>query len=200
MNQTWETRQSLIDRVRNARDDAAWREFVSIYEPLVYRVARRQGLQDADAQEITQEVLIAVAGAIDRWQPTREQGAFRAWLFRITRNLTLNLLVKQQRQVRGTGDTAWLRRLDEIPEPSAEESAVFQEEYRRQLFRQAAQQVKPAVEEKTWQAFWSTCIEGHSIQSIARQLQMSVGSVYAARSRVTARLNAALRQMEREQE
>jgi RNA polymerase sigma-70 factor (ECF subfamily) len=200
MNESPETRQSLLHRVRDPRDSVAWEEFVTTYEPLVYRVARRRGLQDADAREVTQEVLMSVAGAIDRWDSAGRKGAFRSWLFRITRNLTVNLLVRQKRQVLGTGDTDMLRFLDELPEPSAGDSAIFDEEYRRQLFRRAAEQVRPAVREKTWQAFWRSCVDGESIQQVAADLQMTVGSVYTARSRVTARLNAEIRKLEAEED
>jgi len=199
MDESPETRLSLLRRVRDASDNVAWEEFVKIYEPLVYRVARRRGLQDADAREVTQEVLLSVAGAIDRWDSTGRKGAFRSWLFRITRNLTVNLLVKQQRQVLGTGGTDMLRLLDELPEPSANDSAIFEEEYRRQLFRRAAEGVRPVVQEKTWQAFWRSCVDGESIQQVAADLQMTVGSVYAARSRVTARMSAEIRKLEAEE-
>jgi len=200
MDDSPETRLSLLHRVRDAGDNVAWEEFVKTYEPLVYRVARRRGLQDADAREVVQEVLLSVAGAIDRWDSTGRKGAFRSWLFRITRNLTVNLLVKQQRQVLGTGGTDMLRLLEKLPEPPANDSAIFDEEYRRQLFRRAAEQVRPVIHENTWQAFWRTCVDGESIQQVATDLQVSVGSVYAARSRVTARMNAEIRKLEAEED
>src|SRR5437868_11194132 len=99
------TRRSLVLRLRDARDQAAWAEFVEIYEPLVYRLARNKGLQDADAQDLCQEVLHAVAGAIKRWDPDPAKGKFRAWLFRIARNLLVNFLASQRRQTRGSGNT-----------------------------------------------------------------------------------------------
>ena len=67
-----ETRASLILRLPDATDVEAWDEFVEIYRPLVYRVARGRGFQDADANDVAQEVLVAVAGAVDRWVPDRE--------------------------------------------------------------------------------------------------------------------------------
>src|SRR5262249_53688826 len=100
------TRRSLVLRLRNSHDEAAWAEFVEIYEPFVYRLARSKGLQDADAQDLCQEVFRAVAGAIERWDPDPAKGKFRAWLFRIARNLLVNFLASQRRSVRGSGSTS----------------------------------------------------------------------------------------------
>ncbi len=82
-----ETRHSLILRLRELDDSAAWGEFVAIYEAAIYRFARRKRLHHADAEDVTQEVLRAVLRRIPNWEASDQQGCFRAWLFRVTRNL-----------------------------------------------------------------------------------------------------------------
>src|SRR5437868_6129671 len=109
------TRRSLVLRLRNLEDEAAWAEFVQLYEPLVYRLARNKGLQDADAQDLCQDVFRAVSSAIDRWDPDPAKGSFRGWLFRIARNLLVNFLVAQGRRPRGSGRTSVHEMLEARP-------------------------------------------------------------------------------------
>ncbi|MGP0064859.1 MAG: RNA polymerase sigma factor [Isosphaeraceae bacterium] len=115
MDETPSTRASLLVRLSDPRDERVWSVFVDICTPMVYRLARRRGLQDADAIDLTQEVFRAVASAIDRFDPDPARGTFRAWLSRIARNLAINALAARDRQVRGTGNTAVVRLIDELP-------------------------------------------------------------------------------------
>ena len=190
-----DTRASLIRRLADPRDADAWEQFTAIYQPLVFRLARRQGLQDADAHELVQDVLMAVARAIERWDPARQRGRFRDWLFRIARNLILNYLSRPKHRTYARGGTFsdWL---DEHPAPVAEASALFELEYRREVFRWASCKVQRQVQSKTWQAFWLSTVEDRPMPSVAAALQMTIGSVYIARSRVMARLREEVRKFD----
>jgi RNA polymerase sigma-70 factor (ECF subfamily) len=181
------TRNTLIAKLRDPADAVAWREFMTIYEPLVYQLARRKGLQDADARDLCQDVFRAVARAIDRWVPDPARGTFRGWLFTIARNLTINFLTRRDRHARGSGDTDMHEMLEEFP-ADGPETASFDSEYRRRLFRWAAEQVKGEFTPKTWQAFWRTAVECESVVTVASNLGLTPGAVYVARSRVLARL------------
>lgn len=182
------TRHSLILRLSDTQDVQAWDQFVSIYEPLVYRMARSKGFQDSDAREIVQEVLLTVARVVERWEPDPEKGRFRDWLFCIARNFMIGYLTRRKYQPLGTGDSATIKLLNDQPVPSDESLAEFNLEYRREVFRIAAEKVRDQVAANTWQAFWMTSIEGRSTTDVAQQLGMKDGAVHVARSRVRRRL------------
>lgn len=182
-----ETRASLLLRLRAPDDSVAWSDFVCIYEPVIYRIARSRGLQDADAREVTQDVLLSVAGAIHRFDPQRET-RFSGWLSRITRNATIDRLRRQRE--RGSGLSAMIRTLQEVPESVQSDSAIFDLEQRRQVFRWAANRVRQQVTDQSWQAFWLTAVDGESAASVAKKLSMNVGTVYVARCRVLAKIKA----------
>ena len=194
------TRPSLLVRIRDPRDERAWAEFLDIYTPLISQLARRKGLQDADAADLVQEVFRAVAGAIDRWDPDPRKGTFRAWLFRIARNLVVNFLIQQRRHPRGSGDSEVGRLLEEQPAPPGPESELFDDEYRRRLFAWAADQVRPEFRVTTWKAFWMAGVEGKDARTVGEALGISVGAVYHNKSRVMARLRQRIEEIDNENE
>jgi len=191
-----ETRDSLILRLPDAADAAAWDEFVGVYSPLVYRMARRHGLQPADAEDLVQEVLAAVSRSVELWLAQSNRGRFRAWLLCIARNITINFLTRPKHQRLGTGDSNVVHRLAQLQDKSACE---FDLDFRREVFRWAADQVRSTVSETSWSAFWLTSVDGRAIPDVAEQLATSVGAVYVARSRVMARLRARVQRFEEDQ-
>jgi len=186
-----DTRASLIVRLADAQNVQAWDEFARLYQPVVYRLALRRGFQHADAEELVQEVMLAVARAVDGWVPDRERGRFRDWLHRIARNLMINFLTRRKHQVWGTGRSDVQQMLEAKSGADSAITQMFEVEIRREAFRWAAKVVQKDVKETTWQAFWLSTIDDLPATEVARQLGMSVGSVYIARSRVMARLRRA---------
>jgi RNA polymerase sigma factor (sigma-70 family) len=193
MSQPPDTRASLLVRLGDARDAPAWSQFVAIYAPLVHGYARKQGLQDADAADVTQEVLRTLAGALRRGAYDAGRGAFRSWLFAVVRNELKTFWGRRARQVQGSGDSATLAVLEAEPAPEVD---LWDLEYRKHVFAWAAEEVRGAVEPNTWQAFWQTAALGKQAQDVARGLGMTVAAVYMARSRVQARLKEAVQAIE----
>ena len=186
-----DTRASLILRLPTKTDAQAWREFVSIYEPFLHRFVRRQGMQDADARELVQDVLLSVVQAVGQWQSDATRAKFRTWLFRIARNRMIDILSNWQRNAVRGGASG----LHDIAQP---ELLVEQAQlaHRRELFRWASTQVKQQVQPTTWLAFWRTSVEEVSVPDVAKELGITPGAVYIARSRVAARLKEELKTLE----
>jgi RNA polymerase sigma factor (sigma-70 family) len=181
------TRASLLLRLRDPRDERAWAEFIQLYAPLVYGYARKQGLQDADAADLAQDVFRAVAAAIGRLDYDPGRGSFRNWLFTVVRRKLWNWQALQRMRPRGSGDTATHQLLEQCPAPEREE-AEWEAEWQRRLYDWACACVRREVTDATWQAFWRTAVDGQPVKQVAADLGISVGAVYIARSRVLARL------------
>jgi RNA polymerase sigma-70 factor (ECF subfamily) len=189
------TRASLLVRMRDSRDEAAWREFVDLYAPLIYGYARNQGLQDADAADLSQDVLGAVAGAIGRLEYDPRRGAFRNWLFTVVRHKLSNWRAAQENRPRGSGDSGTQELLEQCPvfEPVGPE---WETEWEKRVFAWACAQVRQEVKDRTWRAFWRTAVEGQPGKQVAAGLGLSVAAVYLARSRVLARLTELVRSVQ----
>lgn len=190
------TRPSLLVRLRDAQDEWAWSQFVEIYAPLVYGFARKHGLQDADAADVTQDVLRSVATAAKKLQYDPQRGTFRGWLFTVVRNRLRDFWAGQARQCQGSGDPETNRCLQELPARQEDQESLWEQEYERQLFTWAAAQVRAAFQDSTWQAFWQTAVQGKSGKEVAKNLGMSVASVYLAKGRVMAKLKAQIQQIQ----
>jgi RNA polymerase sigma-70 factor (ECF subfamily) len=187
----------LLFRLRDSQDREAWLEFAALYEPVVFRLLRRHGLQDADAREVLQELLIAVHRNIDRWDPAKERGSFRGWLRRVARNLTINWLQQRDRRVTAHGGSDLQALLERLPANADAESVEFDHELRRAQFRQLAEQVRSQVQPATWEAFWETAVVGSPAPQVAEKLGLSVGAVRVARCRILHRLRTALAELEK---
>jgi RNA polymerase sigma-70 factor (ECF subfamily) len=189
------TRATLLVRLRDPGDSEAWSQFVEVYAPVIYAIGRRQGLQDADAADLAQVVLLSVSRAIQRLDYDPERGRFRSWLYTVCRTKLANLQQRQRRQAAAAGGTTALNALDQQPAPAADRDQ-WEAECERRLFHFAAEQVRPAFEEKTWQAFWRTAVENQRPQQVAAELGLSTGAVYIAKSRVIAKLREAIEGIE----
>lgn len=189
------TRASLLYRLRDPNDTEAWREFIRLYASLIYGFARKRGLQDADAADLMQDVLRSVSGAIGRLEYDRAKGTFRGWLFSITRNKVFNFLDASRRRPRGSGDSSTQQRLDELPDRSPDEDD-WDREYERKVFSWASERIREEFQPSTWKAFWMTAVDGDSASEVSRELGMSPGAVYVAKSRVLARLREEINQLD----
>ena len=180
------TRATLLLRIRDARDQAAWGEFVQLYAPLIHAYGMHRGMQDADAADLVQEVMRLVSRSMPGFQYDRARGSFRGWLLTVTRNELRKMAGRRGRQTSGSGDSQVHGLLEQQPEGAHDEE--WDREYRWNLFLWAAERVKGDFREASWRAFWRTIVEGQEIDAVARDLNLSAGAVYIARSRIIARI------------
>lgn len=198
MSSVPETRFSLIQRLQRGGDSADWDEFVAIYRPVIVRLALRKQLQPADAEDVAQQVLFAVARHLETWKHDPARARFRTWLQTIVRNHALNALTRGPRDQASGGTTA-AQRLNQHPDKgdeSLDDESLFDLELQRQTFRWAVAQVRPEFERATWDAFWQTAVEGQSPREVAEKTGKTVGAVYIARTRIMQRIKQVIAELD----
>jgi RNA polymerase sigma-70 factor (ECF subfamily) len=188
LNRLPTTRRSLLLRLADAGDRAAWGEFLEVYEQAIFRFARSRGLQPADAEDVTQRVLLAVANKVPAWNDKPERGRFGAWIFRVTRNLAAKAWHARRLHSASAGDSRTSQLLAEVTDSSDQGNTLFQAEYRKALFHWAAERVSDQVQEATWRAFWMTAVEGRDPATVAGELGVSTSTVYTAKCRMLMRI------------
>lgn len=182
------TRPTLLIALRDPANDTAWQEFVHLYTPLIFGYCARRTPQEADAADVTQEVLKTVVRAIQQFEYDPQRGTFRSWLFRVTRSKLNNFLAARLREPQPGSESTADALLAEIP--TEEEANSWDNEFRQRLFDCAAAELRDEFESRTWDAFWRTAVAGEPVAQVAVSLSMSAGAVYIARSRITARFHA----------
>ncbi len=195
MTHSPETQPSLLVRLRNAGDERAWSQFVHLYGPLVYSYLRRQGLQDADVADLTQDVLRQISTAVKTFEYDPHQGTFRGWLFAAVRNRLRTFWQREAGRGQGEGGSAAFEKLHAVPDDNPSASAEWDAAFERQLFLYAADIIRADFSETTWQAFWRTAVEGQTGRDVAQQLELTPAAVYLARSRVMQRLKEQVRSL-----
>jgi RNA polymerase sigma-70 factor (ECF subfamily) len=181
------TSTSLLGRARTG-DPASWERLVTLYAPMAYQWCRRRGLHEPDAADIVQDVFQAVAAHLDQFDD-RRHSSFRAWLRTITENKIRDHFRRKNAADDAVGGTEAQRRLTQVPAPSLTESSVADEAWDDGFLHRAVELVRAEFEEKTWQAFWRTAIDGRSPADVGAELAMSSGAVRVAKFRVLKRLH-----------
>ena len=182
-------------QVKDPSNRLAWERFVAIYQPVIYRIAVARGLQDADAHDLTQQVLMAVATAIPRWESSSPSARFHHWLRRVTRNAIINAVTRRKGEL-ATGSSSVRDLLAEIEQPEPATQSLVELEVRRELYVIAAETVRAEVHEDTWRAFELTVVEGVSNADAAAILGKTLGTIYTCRCRVMQKLRAAVEKLE----
>jgi RNA polymerase sigma factor (sigma-70 family) len=183
-----ETSFSLLDRLRLQPDAETWRRLVDLYTPLIHAWLRRHSVPAADADDLTQEVMSVVVRELPRFKHNQQRGAFRNWLRTITVNRLRVLWRSRQTRPIATGESDFLKILDELEDPGSNLGRRWDREHDQHVARRLMELVEPHFEPATWQAFRRVVLDGHKAAVVATELNMSVNSVLLAKSRVLSRL------------
>ena len=198
------TRRTLLSRLRNLDDLESWRTFFDLYWRLLYNVARRSGLDDAGAQEIVQDTVIAVARRMPEFHYDPARGTFRQWLLRIARRRIIDHLRRIYRQP-PQADLA-PESLDEeekhahaITDQSANAiEAAWNEEWEHATFEAALARVRAKVNPRHFQVFDYCVLKEWPASKVAATLDLNAAQVYLAKHRVAQAMKRAVRQINEE--
>jgi RNA polymerase sigma-70 factor (ECF subfamily) len=186
-----ETSLSLLERLRQP-DGEAWQRLVALYTPLLRGWLRQHFLQDADCDDVVQEVLLRIVQEAPHFRHNRRPGAFRAWLRQVVVNRMREFRRSRPRVPFATGDSDFQARLGQLEDAASQPSRAWDEEHDRQVANRLMDMIAGDFEPATWQAFRLLTVEGRRAADVAAQLGVSVNAVYIAKSRVMTRLQQEL--------
>ena len=196
------TRDSLLSRLKDWRDDASWREFYNTYWKLVHGVAIKSGLTPQEAEEVVQETLITVARRIPEFRYDPAVCSFKTWLLNLTRWRIVDQIRKRRVHTAPSNsprhDCRRTATIDQAPDPATQNlDAVWDAEWEQQLLDAAIQRVKQKVNPEHYQIFHLSVFKEWPVQKIARELDTSAAQVYLAKHRVGALLKKEVRAIEK---
>ena len=195
------TRASLIERLKNWQDQASWQDFFDTYWKLIYGVARKTGISDAEAQDVVQETMTTVAKQMPTFQYDPAIGSFKGWLLKLTRCRIIDQIRKRPPPAShrpwadGSGTGTVERLID--PESGALDE-LWDAEWETNLLEAAKAIVKRKIDPARYQVFDFYVNKGWQAEKVAERFRLPVEQVYMAKYRITEMLKAEVRRLERE--
>ncbi len=182
------TSATLLARLRDRADADAWKRLVDLYAPLLSAWLRRHGLQEADVDDLVQEVLLTVAREAPRFEYSGRTGAFRHWLRNILANRLREFWRGRRLRPVATGDSDFVDLLDQLQDPDSGISHLWDQEHDQHIIQRLLAMIEPQFAPSTWQAFRRVVLEGARPDAVATELGLTVNAVFIAKSRVLQRL------------
>ncbi len=191
MNQnSAETSVSLLDAVRQSRDEVAWQRMSEIYSPLIEKWLRRFSAPNQDIKDLVQDVLTVVVRKIDTFERQPRTGAFRAWLRNIARNCLLQFWREKKITPVARGDSDFQQVIEQLAVETSELSQKWNQEYDEYVLKSVLNSIKGEFKEQTWEAFQGVTLDEKKPREVAEELDMTVNAVFIAKSRVLSRLRS----------
>lgn len=189
------TRASLLLRIRDPRDTAAWAQFHDLYAPLLYRYARARGLSREDAEDVRATCYQTIVTKIKEFDYNKAKGGFKAWLRTLVRCRVIDLLRKRREVLidftAGDGRATYCELADETPGPDE----VWEKHWKYQHLKYCVEQVRKEVSAAQFQAFELLVLKERSVEEVCEELGLSANQVYRAKSRVLRRVRQKLSEM-----
>lgn len=182
------TSLTLLNRLQQTDEPETWERLVGLYRPLLLVWLRKYDVQASDADDLVQEVLIAVMKDLKSFNHNGRPGAFRTWLRSILVNRLRNFWRTRHRHPQGSGDSEIEQRLAQLENPTSEMSQLWNQQHDRHVARQIMALAKPHFQPETWTAFIRVAIDGERADVVAADLGISLNAIFIAKSRVLSRL------------
>jgi len=183
-----ETSVSLLDGLRLHPSPDAWTRLVGLYTPLIRGWLQRHGVANADAEDLTQEVLAVVVRELPRFQHDGRTGAFRRWLRLITVHRLRDFWRARQGRPQAAGGSDFGQLLDQLEDPNSDLSRLWDREHDQHVARGLLAYLEPQFEPNTWLAFRRVVLDGAKPAVVAAEIGTSVNAVLLAKSRILRRL------------
>jgi len=194
------TRQTLLARMKDFEDQAAWQEFFNSYWRLIYSAARKSGLTDDEAQDAVQETILELLKRFPRFDYQPAKGSFKSWLMVITRQRIARQLGKRLpagHPPPADADTRRTATMDRVADSGAPPlEAVWDAEWQEHLMGAALAQVKSKVKPRQYQIFDLVVVQQWPVDEVARTLGLNRAQVYLAKHRVGALVKQAVNRLE----
>ena len=183
-----ETSLSLLNRIRHSPENEGWNRLTELYVPLIRIWLRRYDVQDSDAQDLIQEVLLSVSKDLGSFDHPGQPGAFRGWLKAILINRLRKFWRSRDRRPQARGDSDIDARLAQLDDPNSELSQIWNREHDQYVLRQLLALAEPHFAPTTWKAFCRVALEGAQADVVALEMGISKNAVIVAKCRVLSRL------------
>lgn len=183
-----ETSLSLLERIRDPSNSDSWNRLVALYTPLIRTWLRNYDVQDNDADDLAQDVLLAVSNDLQAFEHRGQPGSFRAWLKAILINRLRKFWRTRDRHPQARGDSDMHARLAALDDPASDVSRIWNQQHDQYVLRQLLAITEPHFEAATWKAFCRVALDGEKSPVVAKELKMSLNAVCLAKSRVLRRL------------
>ena len=186
-----DTSLSLLERVSRSADSESWDRLVQLYSPLLTIWLRRFDVQSSDVDDLIQEVLTVMVRELPGFQHNQRTGAFRRWMRTILGNRVKQYWRSRKYRPEAKGGSSFVEQLARLDDDRSDISLIWDQQHDSFVMNRLLEIVRPRFESQTWEAFQRQVVDGQRADKVAAELDLSIGSVYMAKSRI---LNALRRE------